>query len=293
MKNQKSPLPINPSEFHALALELEDALFDADLKPSELLMARLIVKLSLRWSRTTTPHMLQKDFGLGAGIRESHVAETLGWLLGKKIILLERSDVYRLNPDPKNWLVRNRVPPEWKARERELMAADYVELWSLAAIRAGDPAVALRDAEVEVSAETAVEMRDADGGPENFRNPEVGGLPKSGRVASFSQVTSEIRKSPIAIGRAKSSPITGTGNRSAGAGFLEDQIGRLERAIGETKYLAWWRKNAGQSPEHTTALREALDDLSDNRGSVTAPDRWLVRTFKSKCRAIGQALHLL
>jgi hypothetical protein len=271
-------------DFHALALEVEDALFNADLKPVELRMARLIVKLSLRWSRTTTPPMLQKDFGLLIGMRESHVAETLGWLLGKKIIALERDAHYRPITDPQCWLVRERVTPEAKSRERELMAQDYSEFWSLDAIRAGDPEVAFRDAEVEVRAEN---LRNPEAGVENFRISET---PKSVSSGPLRQGTSEIRKSPIAIGRANSSPITGIGNRQAALGyFLEEQLGRLERAIGEDKvrpYLPWWRKQAGQSTEHTTALRQTLDDYSDNRAVVALPDRWIVRTFKNKCRAL-------
>lgn len=273
-------------DFYALALEVEDALFAADLKESELRVARLIVKLSLRWSRTTTPHMLQKDFGDGAGIRESHIAQTLGWLLGKKIILLEKTDVYRLNTDPQTWLVPNRVSAEWKARERVLMAEEYVEMWSLDAIRAGDPTVALRDAEVEVRAGAS---RTGD----DLRNSEVGVVPKSGSRAAFSEESSEIRKSPIAIGKAESFPVTGTGDRSARAGFLEEQLGRLQRVIGETPYLPWWRLHAGKSSAHTDALRKTLDDYSDNREEVATPDRWMVKTFKNKVRAIGKALHLL
>jgi hypothetical protein len=286
---------IESIDFHSLALEVEDALFDADLKPSELRMARLIVKLSLRWSRTTTPHMLQKDFGLLIGMRETHVAETLGWLLGKKIILLERNPAgagcyYRPNTDPRTWIVDDLVTPQAKARERELMGQDYIEFWSQDAIRACDPAVAFRDAEVEVRAE-------------NLRNSEVAGLPKFVSPAASSEVTSEFRKSPIAIGKAKSFPITGTGNRQtvsatsrSGGAFFEEQLGRLERAIGEDRvraYIPWWRKHAGQSRDHTNALRETLDDYSDNRGEVHSPDRWIVKTFKNKVRAIGRALHLL
>jgi hypothetical protein len=117
-----------------------------------------------------------------------------------------------------------------------------------------------------------------------------------GENGPFSLVVPQKGTAPIAIGKAKSFPITGTGNRPAVAGvFFEEQIGRLERALGEKRlsHLPWWRKWAGQSPEHTQALRETLDDYSTNRGAVREPDRWMVKTFKNKVRALGKALHLI
>jgi hypothetical protein len=288
--------PSDPTpDFHALALEVEDALFDADLKPTELRMARQIVKMSLRWSRTTTPQMLQKDFGLMIGMRETHVAETLGWLLGKKIILLERPNTYRVNTDPRTWIVDQLVSAQAKERERELMGQEYIELWPLGAIRAGDPAVAFRDAEVEVQAERAEDVQATRLPLQELENFRISEVTKSGSRGGFSEVTSEIRKSPIAIGTAKSCPIIGTGNRPAVAGGLEEQIGRLERTLGDRvqAYLPWWRKFAGQSAQHVTALRETLDDYATNRGSVSQPDRWMVKTFKNKCRALAGMLHLI
>lgn len=115
----------------------------------------------------------------------------------------------------------------------------------------------------------------------------------SSRKGDSSEAVHEKVTATIAIGRAKSSPIIGTGHRPAIAGALEEQMDRLERelvkAVGAErgrKYLNWWRKKAGQSLKHTTALRQTLDDYSDNRRSVISPDRWLVTTFNNKCRAI-------
>jgi hypothetical protein len=177
--------------FHALALELQDALFKADLKPNELRMAWLIVKLSLRQGRTTTPPLRQKDFGLLAGIRETHIAETIGWVMGKKIVLIAAADCFRINEDPKTWLVGDRVTPEARDREAELLRDwSQREFFDQRAIRAGDHRVALVDASVEVRAESS-EFRKMRGGStseirksgvvENFRNPEV--ADRSGRVA--------------------------------------------------------------------------------------------------------------
>jgi hypothetical protein len=116
----------------------------------------------------------------------------------------------------------------------------------------------------------------------------------------FSLVVPQKGTDSIAIEKAESFPVNCTaivtGNRPAWAGFLNEQLGRLERAIGEEKvrkYLAWWRQEAGQSPNHAEALRETLDAYSDNRDSIVKPDRWIVKTFNNKCRAIGKALHLL
>ncbi len=172
---------MTPEDYHSLALEIEDALFSADLKPNELRMARLIVKLSLRFERTSTPQLLQKDFGLLAGIRETHVAETLGWLLGKKVIELEAPDIYRPNPYPETWLVSDRVTAAAKHREAELLRDKTApQLWSHQEIRSNDPRVAFSDAEIAIAAE-------------NFRNPEV----VSSEIRKCDSVhTSEIRKLP-------------------------------------------------------------------------------------------------
>ena len=141
-------------EFHSLALDIEDALFAADLKPSELRMARLVVKLSLRSERTTTPPMLQKDFGLLATVRETHVEETLGWLLGKKVIELEAPGIYRPNVHPQTWVVKERMTAAAREREAELLRDKSTpEFWHQEEIRAGDPRVAFPDAAVAVAAE--------------------------------------------------------------------------------------------------------------------------------------------
>ena len=270
--------------FLALALEIEDALFAARLNESELRMARLIVKLSLRLGRSTTPPLLQKDFGLLAGIGKTHVRETIGWLLGKKVIEIDRREAYRINPDPKTWLVNDRLMPEARARETELLRCqDQPEFFEHSAIRAGDHRVILDDATTEVAAARV-------GGGPNY-GTDGQNVPNSGtraidevtnsvthRVPEFVTSTSEklriseLAESPIGIGRASSSSITGTGtgNRPAGAGFLEDQIDRLQRTLGEgtNSYLGWWRKHAGKSRDHTNALRETLDNYSDCRGRV-------------------------
>ena len=81
-----------------------------------------------------------------------------------------------------------------------------------------------------------------------------------------------------------------TGDRPAAAGFLEEQIGRLERMVGlETvqPYLGWWRKNAGKSRDHANALRQALDDCKTNRRPIRSPYRWIVKTFKNKTRMLN------
>lgn len=165
-------------EFHALALAIEDALFAADLKPTELLVARLIVKLSLRSERTTTPQLRQKDFAEFAGIRETHIAETIGWLMGRKVIEMEAPNVYRPNPSIAAWLVRERVTAAAKAREAELLRL-APEFFRQEEIRAGDPRVAFPDAELAAAGEN---FRNSE--VLKLRNPEVGG----GK-------TSEIRKS--------------------------------------------------------------------------------------------------
>lgn len=191
---------INPAEhntavadFASLALHVEDALFAADLKPSELRAARLIVKLSLGMGRTTTPQLLQKDFGLLAGLRESHIAETLGWLLGKKIIVLERAasrsgmGVYRPNTTIESWLVDSRVSEEARAREAELLSeAQQPEFWHQATLRAGDHSVALADAEVAVAAAASrcgSNLRNSEGATSENRKSGTSEIRKSSRVA--------------------------------------------------------------------------------------------------------------
>jgi hypothetical protein len=128
--------------------------------------------------------------------------------------------------------------------------------------------------------------------------PQKGTGGNGGENAVVSLVVPQKGTPPIAIGRAESSPVTGTGtgNGPAKADFLNEQLDRLERTIGEERvktYLPWWRKHAGESHAHTEALRKTLDAYSDNRGVVNSPDRWIVKTFKNKIRAIGKALHLL
>ena len=77
-----------------------------------------------------------------------------------------------------------------------------------------------------------------------------------------------------------------TGNRPATAG-LEEQIERLERIAGpKYKYLGWWRKHAGKSPQHLKAFRQTLDDYATNRNPIHSPTRWITKTFKQKVRAL-------
>jgi hypothetical protein len=79
-------------------------------------------------------------------------------------------------------------------------------------------------------------------------------------------------------------PANGTINRPAVSG-LNEQIERLERILGpDNPYLPWWRKHAGASPARISKLRETLDDFVTNRRFVRDPSRWLVSTFKNKCR---------
>jgi hypothetical protein len=112
------------------------------------------------------------------------------------------------------------------------------------------------------------------------------------RKGNSTEVVHEKGTAPIAIGRAKSSPIIGTGDRSAIAGLLEEQMDRLERELvgakRGTQYLPWWRSRAGQSSKRITALRQTLDDYSTHQATVREPDRWLVKTFKNKCREIRE-----
>jgi hypothetical protein len=192
------PTTASPAtDYHALALELEDELFAMRLKESELRMARAIIKMSLRSGRTSTPPMLQKDLGLIARLRETHTGETLGWLLGKRVIELESdarskwetgSACYRVNPNPKTWLVNDRGTPEAREREAELLRdQSQSEFFDQRAIRAGDYRVALADAEMEVRAS---EIRKSER-PENFRNSEVepgGKLPEFGSGSGRSPV---------------------------------------------------------------------------------------------------------
>ncbi len=285
-------------EFHALALEIEDAFFAAHLKESELRVARLIVKLSLRSERTTTPQLRQKDFAEFAGIRETHIAETIGWLLGKKVIELEAPNVYRPNPQIESWLVKERVTAAAKVREAELLRSSP-ELFGQSEIRAGDPRVALPDAQIAVAAE-AVKLPKFGSLTSEIRKSESSEIRKSHETRVHARARHDHESSasqsmlhdhvhaPVGVSEEELKP--------AERDLLE-QIEELTAAEGKTEHFATtWRMRVRESPIAAfQAIGETRTMKREGRikRTVGGALNWHFKNFQAGARNLARKVHLL
>ncbi|MEN3369973.1 MAG: hypothetical protein V7609_2116 [Verrucomicrobiota bacterium] len=316
---------MTPAEYSQLESISRRALQRRALTELELVVAHTVLDYSYAAGVRVARFKRFKFFCAQCGSGKNKISPALSRVEAYEIVRVDRRDgiwTMEFCADPAQWRVPIRIRPALRAQAAQVDAwlkqinapgmEEQPELWPNEptlddalfevyrenALSRSDPRIIEAQSEPDWQNREEIDRLTRQSLEESEVVPQKGTGEKGGEIASVSPVVPQKGTRPIAIGRAKSSPITGTGNRSAVAVFFEDQIGRLERAIGEEKvkaYLPWWRKHAGQDREHTNALRETLDDYSDNRAAVEMPDRWIVKTFKNKCRTIrtvAKALHL-
>jgi hypothetical protein len=283
-----------------LALLLEDALFEGDLNETQLRVARLIIKLSLRCGRTTTPPMLQKDFGLGSGISESHIKEALGWLLADKIIERERGDVYRPNANPATWLVGSRVAAAWKQREAELLS-ENPEFWDHDEIRAGDPGVAFPDATTDVAGVAALQQQKVP----KFGSRESSEIRKSTETPTYARVDSLLIDRQIVDSYESGSCAPPSGSDRPGQtssrfrdeekNYLMEELYALDQDSGELKdetcRRTWLGRLRDSSGFVIRAVAVVKENIQDGKKYRTPLGKVYVEASKL-AKAAGKTLHL-
>ena len=314
---------MTPNEFAELSLRMRPRLIERSLSDLEQLIANRVLDYSYELGVPAARFRRLNYLCAVCGHAKNKISPALARLEEYEIVRVDRREGrwdIEFCANPTRWLVPLRVRPTAR-RQAELVDAwlctinapgmvEQPELWP--------PEPTLDDALYEVYRESAIAPREED--EINWADPaEVrrrareslrGAVPLKGTAppgSSSPEGNSEdfslvvpLKGTPIAIetgtGQALAcllpvqEPVpltgTGTGNRPAMAGRVGEQIDRLERILETAKYSPWWRKHAGVSLGRIEALRLTLDDYATNRESVRDPSRWLVKTFKNKCREL-------
>jgi hypothetical protein len=257
------------------------------------------------------------------GHGKNKISPALSRVESYELVRVDRTNwIIEFCADPARWLVPLRVRPALRAQATEVDAwlrrinvpgmEEQPELWP------AEPS--LDDALFEVYRESAMAIigdRRSEVGDQSLdpgeieslgRSPKGNSVPQKGTtpVQSTGKSTGTVTGNRQAV--ACQLTVTGTGGvpqkgtegndeQSGGdcgsrpSPMLNEQLERLERIVGPG-YMGWWRKNAGKSAAHTTALRQTLDDCVTNRDPIRSPSRWLVKTFKNKIQAMGNTCHL-